>query len=137
MGRYAERTAVPVGQSQEAVKRILKAAGSDQIAVYESAEKSAVAFRVEGRFYRITVPVDERQSNAQQEERRAWRLLLLLIKAKLEAVKEGTTTIEREFLADMLMPDGSTVAEWTAQPLALAYQKGEMPAQLLLPGRSK
>lgn len=137
MPRYAERTSVPVGQSQEAVKRILRGAGSDQIAVYEAAEKSAVAFRVDGRFYRITVPIDAGRPGAEQEERRAWRLLLLLLKAKLEAVKEGATTIEREFLADMLMPDGSTVAEWTAHPLALAYQKGEMPSQLLLPGRSK
>jgi hypothetical protein len=134
--RFAEDTRVPVGQSQDAVKKLLKAAGSDQIAVYEAAEKSAVAFRIAGRFYRITVPVVEK-ANAEQEERRAWRLLLLLIKAKLEAVREGATTIEREFLADMLMPDGSTVAEWTAAPLALAYDKGEMPSQLLLPGKGR
>jgi len=135
--RFAERTAVPVGQSQDSVKKLLKGAGSDQIAVYEAADKSAVAFRVDGRFYRITVPIVVGKAVAEQEERRAWRLLLLLLKAKLEAVREGATTIEREFLADMLMPDGSTVAEWTAQPLALAYKEGAMPPQLLLPGRSK
>lgn len=134
--RFAEDTKVPTSQSQDAVKKLLKVAGSDQIAVYEAADKSAVAFRIDGRFYRITVPVVAgTKIGADQEERRAWRLLLLLIKAKLEAVREGATTIEREFLADMLMPDGSTVAEWTAQPLALAYDKGEMPGQLLLPGR--
>lgn len=134
MSRYAERTTVETAQSQDQVKRLLKGAGADQLAVYEAADKSAVAFRIGGRFYRITVPVKD-VANAAQEERRAWRLLLLLIKSKLEAVKEGATTIEREFLADMLMPDGSTVAEWTAAPLALAYEKGEMPRQLLLPGR--
>lgn len=132
--RYAEDTKVHTGASQDAVKKLLKTAGSDQIAVYEATERSAVAFRIDGRFYRITVPVDTGRPNPEQEERRAWRLLLLLIKAKLEAVKEGATTIEREFLADMLMPDGSTVAEWTAQPLALAYREGSMPPQLLLPG---
>lgn len=134
MARYAERTIVPASQSQDSVKKLLRAAGSDQIAVYEAADKSAVAFRVDGRFYRITVPI-ALKADAAQEERRAWRLLLLLLKAKLEAVREGATTIEREFLADMLMPDGSTVAEWTAQPLALAYKEGAMPGQLLLPGR--
>ena len=60
--------------------------------------------------------------------------MLLVMKAKLEAVREGATTVEREFLADMLMPDGSTVGEWTAEPLKLAYQNGVMPQQLLLPG---
>lgn len=135
--RFAEDTRVPVSASQDTIKKLMKAAGSDQIAVYEASDRSAVAFRVEGRFYRITVPVVAGKASAEQEERRAWRLLLLLIKAKLEAVREGATTIEREFLADMLMPDGSTVAEWTAAPLALAYDKGEMPGQLLLPGRSK
>lgn len=131
--RFAEDTTVTVARSQEAVKGLLKSAGSDQIAVYEAAEQSAVAFRVTGRFYRITVPVKVKSRNPQQEERRAWRLLLLLIKSKLEAVREGATTIEREFLADMLMPDGQTVGEWTAEPLKLAYQGGVTP-QLLLPG---
>jgi len=135
--RFAEDTRVPVSQSQESVKRLLKGAGSDQIAVYEASDKSAVAFRIDGRFYRITVPTPTGRASADQEMRRAWRLLLLLIKAKLEAVREGATTIEREFLADMLMPDGSTVAEWTAAPLALAYDKGEMPTQLLLPGKGR
>jgi hypothetical protein len=136
MGRYAERTQVGVDQSQLQVKTMLKRAGADQIAVYESAEKWAVAFRLDGRFYRLTIPVRD-TANAQQEERRAWRLVLLLVKAKLEAVKEGATTFEREFLADMMMPDGSTVAEWTARPLALAYEQGRMPDQLLLPGRAQ
>ena len=60
--------------------------------------------------------------------------MLLLIKAKLEAVREGATTIEREFLADMMMPDGSTVSEFMAQPLALAYQEGRMPTVPMLEG---
>jgi hypothetical protein len=132
--RFAEDTIVPVARSQDQVKTLLRQAGSDQIAVYEAAEQSAVAFRVAGRFYRINVPVKPKSRNPQQEERRAWRLLLLLIKAKLEAVREGATTIEREFLADMLTPDGQTVAEWIKEPLKLAYETGRMPTQLLLPG---
>ena len=133
MTRYAESTKVTTSQSQDSVKKLLRAAGADQIAVYESTDKSAVAFRIAGRFYRITVPIPLRP-NPEQEERRTWRLLLLLIKAKLEAVKEGATTIEREFLSDMVMPDGSTVYEWTEQPLSIAYSEGKMPTQLLLPG---
>ena len=135
--RYAEDTKITVSKSQEEVKGLLKRAGSDQIAVYEAADKSAVAFRVTGRFYRITVPVRAKSRGADQEERRAWRLLLLVVKAKLEAVREGATTIEREFLADMLTPDGSTVSEWIAEPLRIAYETGAMPQQLLLPGERR
>jgi hypothetical protein len=130
--RYAEDTKVSTGQSQGEVKDMLKRAGSDRISIYEDTEKSAVAFAMKERFYRITVPV-KKTANAAQEERRAWRLVVLLIKAKLEAVKEGATTFEREFLADMLTPDGKTVYETTREPLRLAYETGKMPTHLLLP----
>jgi hypothetical protein len=132
--RYAQDTTVSTGQSQGEVKDLLKRAGSTQIAIYEDVEKTSVAFRMHERLYRITVPVKAKATNPAQEERRAWRLVLLLIKAKLEAVKEGASTIEREFLADMVTPDGRTVAEWTAEPLALAYKSGKMPKTLLLLG---
>jgi len=132
--RYAERTTVSAGQSQNEVKDLLRRFGANQIAVYEDEIKSAVAFRMEDRLYRITVPIPTGK-NPRQEERRAWRLLLLLIKAKLEAVREGATTFEREFLADMLTPDGSTVYEWTLRPLQLAYESGKMPDQLMITGR--
>jgi hypothetical protein len=131
--RFAQDTDVPVGRTQEEVKKRLKAVGADQIAVFESAERSAVAFSALGRMYRIEVP-RPKSKDPDQEERRAWRLMLLLIKAKLEAVREGATTIEREFLADMLMPDGSTVHQRAKEALAIAYDKGTMPPNLLLSG---
>lgn len=132
--RFAEDTSVPVSRSQDEVKVRLRAQGADSIAVYESSDRSAVAFTAEGRMYRITVPIVMGAKNARQEERRAWRLLLLLLKAKLEAVREGATTIEREFLADMLLPDGSTVHQRAVEELAIAYQGGSMPDRLLLEG---
>lgn len=131
--RFAERTSVPVSTSQQEVRKRLKVAGADQIAVFEASTHSAVAFRLADRMYRITIPTPSGR-NAAQEERRAWRLLLLLIKSKLEAVREGATTVEREFLADMLMPDGSTVGEWAAPQMRLAYEGGHMPPALLLEG---
>ena len=130
--RYAARTEVSTGQSQGEVKDMLKRAGSDQTAIYEDSDKAAVAFRIEGRYYRITVSIKEKVANRAQEERVAWRLVVLLIKAKLEAVREGATTIEREFLADMITPDGRTVHEWTEEPLRMAYETGKMPEGLLM-----
>lgn len=129
--RFAEDTAVPVERSAAEVKKRLRDAGADSIAVYESAERSAVAFTAQGRMYRITVPIQPGSKVAAQEERRAWRLLLLLVKAKLEAVREGATTIEREFLADMLLGDGSTVHERAREEIRIAYESGETPRLLL------
>lgn len=129
--RYAEDTSVPTERSAAEIKKRLRDAGADSIAVYESAERSAVAFTAEGRMYRITVPIQAGAKNPAQEERRAWRLLLLLVKAKLEAVQEGATTIEREFLADMLLGDGSTVHERARDEIRIAYESGETPRLLL------
>ena len=132
--RYAARTEVSSSQSQGEVKDMLKRAGSDRISVFEDREQSSVAFAMQDRFYRITVPMKAKAANPAQEERVSWRLVVLMVKAKLEAVAQGATTFEREFLADMLMPDGRTVYETTREPLRLAYESGKMPTSLLLPG---
>ena len=45
------------------------------------------------------------QKAYEQAERQAWRALLLVIKAKLEAVEAGITSIEQEFLPNMVLPE--------------------------------
>lgn len=132
--RYAEDTSVPIGRTQDEAKERLRRIGADQIAIFESEASSALAFTAGGRMYRITVPRSPKPKDPRQDEKRAWRLLLLLLRAKLEAVREGATTLEREFLADMLLPDGSTVYQRAQEQLAIAYDKGSMPDRLLLQG---
>lgn len=131
--RFAENTKVPVAKTQEEMKSWLRRAGADQLAVYEASDKSSVAFRIGGRFYRLTVPASK-ASNAAQAERAAWRLLLLVVRAKLEAAKAGLTTIEHEFMADTVMPNGATMGEWAAPQIAEAYRVGAMPASLMIEG---
>ena len=46
-----------------------------------------------------------------QEKRRRWRALLLVVKAKLEAVQSGISTLEREFFSDIVLPNGRTLSE--------------------------
>lgn len=53
--------------------------------------------------------IERRRFEWEQACRERWRGALLLVKAKLEAVRTGTTTLEREFLADIRLADGSTV----------------------------
>ena len=57
--------------------------------------------------------------------------MYLIIKAKLEAVDSGISTVEREFFYDVVLPDGKTVGEWMAPQLETVYQTGNMP--LILP----
>lgn len=132
--RFAEDTKVGVDASAAEVKKRLRAAGADAIAVFEGGGRSVIAFTLEARQYRLTVPIPEGAKNAAQEERRAWRLLLLLVKAKLEAVREGATTIEREFFADLVMPNGATLITWAAPQVDEAYRVGHMPTSLMLEG---
>lgn len=61
-----------------------------------------------------------------------WRALLLVIKAKLEAINAGIVTFEDEFLPYTVLPDGRTVAETVYPAIASAYATGEVPE--LLPG---
>ena len=65
--------------------------------------------------------------------RKRWRALLLIIRAKLEAVESGITTLESEFLANIVLPDGGTVGQWLAPQIDAAYATVRLP---LMPGPS-
>lgn len=69
---------------------------------------------------------------AEAEERRRWRSLLLVTKARLVAIDDGVQTIEQAFMADLVLPDGSTVGEWLAPQLDAVYSTATMPT--LVPG---
>ncbi len=71
----------------------------------------------------------------EQACRQRWRALCLIVKAKLEAVESGITTIEREFLSNILLPDGQTVGDFMLPQIAASYESGGMPK--LLPGADR
>ena len=53
-----------------------------------------------------------------------------MIKAKLEAVTAGISTVEAEFLANVVLPDNRTAGEWMLPQIDRAYRTGEMPPML-------
>lgn len=130
-GTYAKTTKVPVRQSRDEIEKTLTRYGADQFAYGWSGAKATIAFRADGRFVRFTVAIPE----SPQEERQRWRALLLVIKAKLEAVDSGIATFEEEFLAHILLPSGRTVGDEVAPAIETAYETGESPP-LLGPGSS-
>ena len=74
----------------------------------------------------------QRQEAWEQACRQKWRALLLVIKAKLEAIDAGITTLDDEFLAGVMLPSGETVGEWAGPQIQRVYETGQMPP--LLPG---
>ena len=93
--------------------------------------EALVAFELALRSYKISVDIG---GDAHDQRRRsAWRALLLVIMAKRQAVEQSIFTIEHDFLAFVVMPDGSTAGDWLQPQIELAYQSGAMPLLLLPP----
>jgi hypothetical protein len=51
------------------------------------------------------------QAKAEQEWRRVWRANVLLLKAKLEFIESGDTTLDRELRAYRVLKDGRTLED--------------------------
>jgi len=159
--QYAKETSVPVSRSEAQLKELLRRYGADAIMTYEERAQqiAAVAFRAKGRNVRLTLPLPDptekqfthvRRSNGkfgprtkaeafrkwEQACRARWRLLVLLVQAKLETIEAGVSTFDREFMADIMLPTGETFSQAVAQGKAdklLGPPGGSVP---LLPGVS-
>lgn len=150
---YAEGTSVDVTQSQAEIKKLVTRHGATGFLIAEAEHKGTlvgiVQFMLHGRMVRyerrypsakeFALDANDRprkpaqiDSKREAEWKRRWRALQLIIKAKLEMVAAGDTTFEREFLADIMLPKGGTVADVMLPQLSEAYENGTMPK--LLPG---
>jgi hypothetical protein len=153
MPTYAAGTDVPSDRSRAEIERTLKRFGATAFAYAWEGDQATIAFKMKDRQVRFRLPLPDPDNRAftvtptgkarsavaaeaayQQAVRQRWRALALVIKAKLEAVEAGISTVEREFLADVLLPNGSTVGDWAGPQLREVYGRGEMPA--LMPGGS-
>ncbi len=108
---YASGTKVPVAKSRVEIDTLLAKHGAMQRAVLcdDEARRAVVAFVLSGRKYQIAIPLPD--ANKEQATRERWRAVVLMLKAKLEICRLGVSSVEREFLADLVLPDGSTAHE--------------------------
>lgn len=151
MAKFADKTTVPIEKTRMEIQETLRRFGADQ---YQAADDWAtgeviIRFRCKERYvqFHLQLPKlkDFRRNTAratqnawEQACRSTWRALLLIIKAKLAAIEAEVSTFESEFLANIVVPDGRTVAEMLSPQLALAYETGKMPANVLaLPNYSE
>lgn len=148
---YAKGTTVAAEKSRGELDRMLSRAGATQrlMGVDDAEGFAFVGFSLSGRQVRLRVPMprlDDRRfvrdgRGAQRSKdgiakahdqacRERWRQLVLLVKAKLEAIALGLSTVEREFLADVYLPDGRTVHQALQDGLSEMYSTGKLPPLL-------
>jgi hypothetical protein len=155
MARFASKTDVSVEQSRAEIETTVRKYGADSFISGWAEDKAMVQFRAHGRFVKFIMTLPKREDKAfteytlgkhfaqvhqrapdaayklyEQACRQRWRALLLLVKAKLEAVESGITEFEEEFLAHVVMPDGRTVYEMARAPIAIAYETGQVQSLL-------
>ena len=150
---YARDTNVSVNRTREEIIATLERYGAFGYA--QDGNQQVVFFRMEGRRVRLLVEMPDPEEFAltptgikrapetqrrqwEQACRQRWRAMLLLIKAKLEGVASGITSLEEEFLAHIYLPDGRTVGEFMRPQIEESYSTGRMPPMLpmLPPGRT-
>ena len=140
MAQYAEGTKVPAKKTRDEIETLLEKYGADAFLYGMDRGAVTIGFRIAGRHVRIALPLADEQDFRgkakgafQQDVNERWRALLLTVKAKLVAVDRGISTIEREFLVDIIMPNNRTVGELLQPQLEAAYQSGKMPPLLTGP----
>ncbi len=146
---YAENTSVSVEKSKADIERTLQRYGADQFMHGWNDTQAIIAFTMHGRQVKFLLPMPDRNSKdfwqtetgkARQADaafksweqacRQRWRALGLVIKAKLEAVESGITVFEDEFMAHIVLPNGSTVSQFMTPQIESAYETGQMPGLL-------
>lgn len=129
---YAEKTTVPVSKSRMEIEELIRKHGAGQFVSGFSGSKVMIGFTAYGRQVRfiVDIPTGKSQKDSEQLERQRWRALLLVIKAKFEAIDSGVSCFDDEFLAHIVLPDGKTCGDHLTPQLAQAYETGQMPPLL-------
>jgi hypothetical protein len=126
--RYASRTRVPVDRTRQQIEAELRRYGADQFISGWEHGRAMLGFRIKDRQVRFELPLPKEVDH--QDSRARWRALLLVIKAKLEAVESKITTFETEFLAHIVLPNNTTVGDTLLPQLAEVYRTGKIPRLL-------
>lgn len=134
---FAEKTRVPVAQTRAEIEKLLERGKAKQYgtAVDYDLGIARVQFKLQDRVVRFTINLPDRKKvgdgvRFERAERQQWRALLLVIKAKLEAVENRIEHFEEAFMAQIVMPDDQTISHHLRPQIADAYKTGKLPKQL-------
>ncbi|MEM9286714.1 MAG: hypothetical protein AAGA36_00100 [Pseudomonadota bacterium] len=146
---YAETTSVSPEKSKAEIEGMLRKAGAKKFMQFWDDEQAVIQFMLNDRMVRFVLPMPDRKDHrfhytAQNKRRTAkaaeqqyeqgirqkWRALLLVIKAKLEAIDSGIVTFDEEFMAHIVLPDNKTMGEVFVPQIAQSYEDGGNPPML-------
>jgi hypothetical protein len=151
MAPYAADTNVSVDRTRTEIERTLVRYGATAFAYGWNGDRQVIQFAAHDRQIRFELPLparserrfthtptgkarhgDDAAKHWEQGCRQRWRALLLIIKAKLEAIESGVSTFEDEWLSWTVMPDNLTVGQHALPAVAQAYETGEVAPLLAL-----
>lgn len=163
-GRYASSTDVSSQKSINEIEKTVVRYGANGFQYGWHDGRAQISFVIGGRQLRFSLALPDRnaaefrltpskkweRSEAEAERayeqaiRQSYRALLLVIKAKLEAVEQGIVAADDEWLAYVVLPDDRTVGQHVQGAIDQAYATGSVPELLpslnhdrqLPPGRS-
>lgn len=131
MSRYAQNTSVPVDRSRAEIEKTLARYGATGFG-YSWDRRVRGSGKVEEHALLVFVLKDRRiqldviMPEDAREQRQRWRAMLLVVKAKLEAVESGLGTLESEFLANIVMKDGRTIGAAMVPRLSEVVEFGRL-----------
>lgn len=149
---YATKTTVSVDKTIGEIQSLLLRYGASGFLFGIEDSTAMLGFRIDTLMVRIQVPLPARDDPEfthtparktkrtpqqimaawEQACRSRWRALALVIRAKLEAIEIGVSTIEEEFLAWTVLPDNRTVGQHVLSNVRKSIETGKVVK--MLPG---
>jgi len=114
MGYYANSTNVSPEKTQNDIRDTLRRYGANKFGIMEEDNQAHVMFEYNKLLIQLTI--------------------LLAIKAKLEAIECGISTLEKEFMAFVVMPDGRSLGDHIIPQLEKISSTGKLPKLLSFQG---
>jgi hypothetical protein len=143
VSKFAANTKVPIERSKAEIESLVEKYGASQFFSGWQKDAALIGFRMHDRFIRFKLPMpteeevkrvtDQGVSLSEaidRKKRQRWRALVLVLKAKLEAVETGISEFEDEFLGNIVVSNGQTMAEWAKPQIGEMYASGNMPPLL-------
>lgn len=125
--RYALGPSVTPDKSKSQIEKALRAYGCKGVMQGYDESSAFLAFMFGGLQIRMIMPLPD----SEKLQRQRYRVLLVNIKAKFESIACGLKTFEEEFIGDIVMPNGMTLAQAALPQLRKAIADGKMPSKLL------
>jgi hypothetical protein len=149
MTRYAANTQVTADRTIAEIQRTVMRFGGDKFAYAMGLDGAQIMFSLRGRVIRFEIKLpapgefsktetgldrsaESIRKSWEQACRQQYRELAFLIKAKLIATcSKSVADFETEFLGNLVLPDGHSVADVVLDKVKSAYLTGGMPKLLM------